>query len=140
MPRTLAGCGTQASYGRGCRCAACTTANADSKRAWRRRSPVMAAKENARSFALKRLKSQWVWQYKAAQGCADCPERDPVCLELHHRDPSVKEGDVSAMYSHSWEAIRAEVAKCDVVCANCHRKRHRRDSEGVLSIGELTAL
>jgi hypothetical protein len=45
-----------------------------------------------------------------------------LALELHHRDPSKKE-------SHSiwsWSAIRraAEIAKCLVLCEDCHKRAH----------------
>jgi hypothetical protein len=58
--------------------------------------------------------------------CSICLESDPACLDFHHRDPSQKEGKVSEMVKgmRSKESILAEVAKCDVLCSNCHRKHH----------------
>ena len=38
----------------------------------------------------------------------------------HLRD---KVADVSAMLNRRWPVILAEIEKCDVVCANCHRRR-----------------
>ena len=61
--------------------------------------------------------------------CSDCGQRfDPVCMDFHHeRD---KEALISRLVSRgrTTEAILREVAKCVVLCANCHRLRHK--SEG----------
>ena len=61
-------------------------------------------------------------------GCARCSESDPVALDFHHRDPATKSFEVSAAVSRAdpVNAARAEIAKCDVLCANCHRKEHAR--------------
>ncbi len=57
--------------------------------------------------------------------CADCRVRDFAVLELDHRDPRSKRDDVSSMVRQhlTWSTICREIAKCDVVCANCHRRR-----------------
>ena len=54
--------------------------------------------------------------------CVDCGETDPVVLEFDHlRD---KQFEISAMLTYRrWEAVLAEIEKCEVVCANCHRRR-----------------
>ncbi len=60
--------------------------------------------------------------------CMDCGIRDFAVLELDHRDPQRKRDDVSNLVRqpHGWPTIAKEIAKCDVVCANCHRKRTAR--------------
>jgi len=46
-------------------------------------------------------------------------------LEFHHRDPSQKDFAPSAKgHTVSWDRLRAEIAKCDLLCANCHREVH----------------
>jgi hypothetical protein len=60
--------------------------------------------------------------------CSVCGENDPVCLDFHHVDPTTKEGTVSQMVNEfrSKTSILLEVSKCEVVCANCHRKIHAK--------------
>lgn len=54
--------------------------------------------------------------------CADCGKRyPPYVMDLDHRGD--KFTDVSKMKSYSIQRLLAEIAKCDVVCANCHRER-----------------
>jgi hypothetical protein len=62
--------------------------------------------------------------WKTAKGCAKCEENFGPCLELHHLDPTEKEGDPSSFVNLSFEAFLAEASKCVVLCANCHRKVH----------------
>lgn len=63
-----------------------------------------------------------------AQPCMDCGIRYPApVMEFDHR-PGVEKvrhisGMVSARSRYSLNDIREEIAKCDVVCANCHRMR-----------------
>ncbi len=48
---------------------------------------------------------------------------DPAVYDFHHRDPAEKA--VSIAQAKSWAAIERELPKCDLVCANCHRKIHK---------------
>ena len=46
-------------------------------------------------------------------------------MDFHHKDPSTKVFEIGSKgYKYSLEKLKEEVAKCDVVCANCHRKIH----------------
>jgi hypothetical protein len=54
--------------------------------------------------------------------CADCGESDPLVLEFDHlADKSF--GISKGLRDHAWQAVLDEIDKCDVVCANCHRRR-----------------
>ncbi len=57
--------------------------------------------------------------------CSDCGERfASYVMQFDHRDPTTKTYLVSQMIGRTSTArILAEVAKCDIVCANCHRQR-----------------
>jgi hypothetical protein len=66
--------------------------------------------------------------YKLQAGCTDCGYRKhAVALHFDHRDASLKRADVSKLVACSAATVWAEVAKCDVRCANCHAvKTHER--------------
>jgi len=61
---------------------------------------------------------------KLERGCADCGyAAHPAALEFDHLPGVGKVQNIAAMPCNSWAAIEAEIAKCEVVCANCHRIR-----------------
>lgn len=47
----------------------------------------------------------------------------PCVMDFHHRDPSTKAFGLSVgeCASRSTTDVMAEIAKCDLLCANCHR-------------------
>ena len=62
--------------------------------------------------------------------CADCGRRFPTCvMDLDHvrgeKEFKVSEA-VQRAYALNIARVKAEIAKCDVVCANCHRLRTKR--------------
>jgi hypothetical protein len=59
--------------------------------------------------------------------CVDCGEADPIVLDFDHRDPSTKRNEVARLATTKpWPQVLAEVAKCEVRCANCHRRKTAR--------------
>jgi hypothetical protein len=67
---------------------------------------------------------------KLERGCADCGYREHhEALDFDHVRGE-KRFQLAAVTCQSLAAIDAEIAKCDVVCANCHRVRtaQRRQS------------
>lgn len=80
----------------------------------------------ARCKARARAKSRaWVLAHLQAHPCVDCGETDPKVLEFDHVDPATKQHNVSRMVSDGFSlaSIEREVAKCQVRCCNCHRRR-----------------
>ena len=65
-----------------------------------------------------------VLDYLADHPCVDCGEADVMVLEFDHVR-GTKEYDVTRMIADccSTDRIEAEIAKCDVRCANCHRRK-----------------
>lgn len=75
----------------------------------------------------RRMLREWVYDYKREEcECARCGEEHPACLDFHHVDAAEKTAAVADMIKRGFatDAIRAEIAKCEVLCANCHRKEH----------------
>lgn len=81
---------------------------------------------------LRELK-EWWQKYKEGFKCSKCPENHPACIEFHHKSDD-KEINVSHAVMSGWskERILEEVAKCDILCANCHRKEHWSAKDGRL--------
>jgi len=67
----------------------------------------------------------WVLAYKLEHPCVDCGEPDPVVLDFEHTDPKQKLFGISIGIHAGFalERIEREVKKCDVRCANCHRRK-----------------
>ena len=66
--------------------------------------------------------SAWA-TWKLEVGCADCGYAEvPDALELDHL-PGFEKSFPASAGSHSLERLMEEAAKCEVVCANCHRIR-----------------
>lgn len=61
--------------------------------------------------------------------CKDCGQAHPYyVMDFDHRDPATKRADISHLVKNgtSWELVLEEIAKCDLVCVNCHRLRTYR--------------
>lgn len=59
---------------------------------------------------------------KESIGCQLCPETDPVCLDFNHLGEKKDNISDMARAGYSWQEIVDEIAKCQLLCANCHRK------------------
>src|SRR4029077_2631271 len=58
--------------------------------------------------------------------CSLCGENHPATLDFHHSNPKDKDFTISEACKggFSIEKIKEEIAKCIVLCSNCHRKEH----------------
>jgi hypothetical protein len=67
-------------------------------------------------------RTRWLIDYLRTNPCADCGESDPIVLEFDHvRDKAFAIGP--QLSQRNWKSILDEIEKCEVVCANCHRRR-----------------
>lgn len=64
-----------------------------------------------------------IWEYLSTHPCVDCGEADPVVLEFDHiRDKSRTISNFSKT-GVAWATVVHEIEKCEVRCANCHRRK-----------------
>ncbi len=84
----------------------------------------------------------WFRRYKSSLCCVDCGISHPAVLQFHHRDRTEKSFTISNVISRatSINQITREIAKCDVVCVNCHAKRHWREMHETDSWLEIVSL
>lgn len=71
---------------------------------------------------------QWFDGFKAILKCYLCNENHIACLDFHHINPADKEISIADAVRKGWGKTRIlkEIAKCKVLCANCHRKFHAK--------------
>ncbi len=56
----------------------------------------------------------------------------PFVMDFDHRDPTKKVSKISnLMRLGSRQKLEAELAKCDLVCSNCHRIRTHKKKENI---------
>lgn len=93
-----------------------------SKRHYEKNKAARIADKKAR----KRRNRIFVQEYKRSHPCVRCGESEPCCLDFHHVDPSLKFDVLAQMANRGFGLVRIieEIAKCIILCANCHRKQH----------------
>ena len=88
--------------------------------------------DRQRTVATRAERRAWLDQLKVEAGCADCGyNAHPRALDFDHIGTD-KLGDVGRLAHHriAIDRLMAEIAKCEVVCANCHRVRTWRREQG----------
>lgn len=107
----------------------CRECQKEFRKNWYEGSAKERHKENvhARKREVRDLARDYVLSYLLAHACIECGEKDPRVLEFHHRHG--KDRSVSELVGggYSIATIQAEIDKCDVLCANCHRKKTMDD-------------
>lgn len=63
--------------------------------------------------------------------CVDCsisfPSTPYVVFDFHHLDPTIKDSAWKKTRLLSWDKVLIELAKCVLLCSNCHRLRHHNE-------------
>ena len=81
---------------------------------------------NLRNWRRKRM--IWYQSLKKGKSCKYCGESNPVCLVFHHRDPFKKVSTIQRLAGSTAnnEKVLEEIAKCALICSNCHKKIHSK--------------
>lgn len=92
------------------------------------RSSERARHERYLSVVERRQRNRkFIYNYLLTHECVKCGEKEPAVLEFDHlRD---KSQNISKMTqaAFSIENIQAEINKCQILCANCHRKKTAKE-------------
>lgn len=69
---------------------------------------------------------EFVNKLKIDRGCLDCEIKNPAVLDFHHTEPRKGGKCIPELVSEtaSLKRLMEEIARCVVLCANCHRIRH----------------
>ena len=83
------------------------------------------AKAQKRNNKLRLEILKFLNEYLSKNPCVDCGERDITVLEFDHKGEIPKFKAVSTLVRDrsSLEEIQYEIDKCEVRCANCHRRK-----------------
>ena len=66
-------------------------------------------------------------EYLSTKRCVDCGIADPVVLELDHVRGDKEFNIADKVFMYAWSRVLREIEKCEVRCANCHRRKTARD-------------
>jgi hypothetical protein len=80
------------------------------------------ANASRRKRALIAERMAYLIEFFRERPCVDCGETDPLVLEFDHigrKSFSISVG----IRGHNWKSVLDEIDRCDVVGANCHRRR-----------------
>jgi hypothetical protein len=102
----------------------CTTCGGEMRDDWYARNREDQVKAGMkRRDEYKQVLREYVWNYLTTHPCINCGETDPAALEFHHvRGVKAKEVSVILKNGASLQTLIAEIEKCDILCASCHRK------------------
>ncbi len=71
---------------------------------------------------IRLARTRYLIEFFGSNPCVDCGEADPIVLEFDHLGDKLF-GIGQVLERRTWNSILEEMAKCEVVCANCHRRR-----------------
>lgn len=95
------------------------------RRAWYERNRDHAIAYSVESSRRIRDRNcRFIFEYLRESSCEDCGEDDFIVLEFDHRfGDKVDSVTKMALNGVSLKRLEAEIEKCEVRCANCHRRR-----------------
>lgn len=85
------------------------------------------SKAKIRNIKLRLSNQKFIYDYLLKNPCIDCGEKDPIVLDFDHQKD--KQFEISSLikWNHSLSKLKEEISKCQVRCANCHRRKTAKD-------------
>ena len=111
------------------KCRVCT--NKYSKKHYEENKEVYIARARKHNQRYIKHKKEFIMELKMSNPCLVCGEDNPTVLEFDHIHPENKKGNIATMIrgGYSVSTILKEALKCQILCANCHRKKIAEDYE-----------
>lgn len=82
---------------------------------------------------------KYIWDYLKTHPCVDCGETEPAVLDFDHvRDKKINNISEMMGTGFSYKTLTAEVRKCEVRCANCHRRKTARQQGWYAWVSEMS--
>ena len=105
-------------------CGRCKDCNYELRRKWRKNNNLPKSPRINRTAENRK----YIWNVKEKEYCILCTESRPESLLFHHRESSEKIFSLSKPEARPLSEVKAEIAKCDILCANCHMSLHYWES------------
>lgn len=86
------------------------------------RDKVIAKAKETSKIARVRIRA-FISNYLKTNPCVDCGETNTIVLEFDHFENKKFNISDAARKGVSMKKLEDEIAKCEVRCANCHRKK-----------------
>ena len=82
----------------------------------------MQSAERIKDWRIRRT-FEWLYNYLSRSKCIDCGLADPLVLEFDHIGLKRKNVMTMAWEGYGMDTIQIEMNKCEIRCANCHRRK-----------------
>lgn len=106
----------------------CRTCMAEYKRDWYvRNRDHQLERVRTNHEQTRRDNQDRAWDYLGQHPCVDCGEPDPVVLQFDHLGDKRRDVSYMLLSGFTWANIQNEIAKCEVRCGNCHRRKTARE-------------
>lgn len=69
----------------------------------------------------------WIKSLKENKCCERCGFDNHKALQWHHKNPKDKTFNIADAIRYSRQDILDEIAKCELICANCHQIEHHTE-------------
>ena len=102
-------------------CIECTKAY--NREYWAKVKHIKGPEKNERTRKKRLEIRQYILDVLKNSCCMDCGISDWRVLEFDHRKGETKKLNIADSTKYSLRITKKEIAKCDIVCANCHNIR-----------------
>jgi len=93
---------------------------------WKKMDERKAADKKRHSKRMRKI----IRRYKTIYGCSLCGyNKHPDAIHFDHIKPSDKFMEINKMSGYSKKAIKKEIDKCRLLCANCHAEHTAKQRE-----------